>query len=102
MPQECLRMEHICKAYTEGFVTIKDASLTLMQGEIHGLLGETGAGKSTLLKLAAGFLCPDYGEICFQDMPVWENREFHMNDYQGAGKELFEKEVLAEMKGDVL
>ena len=29
-------------------------------------------------------------------------REFHMNDYQGAGKELFEKEVLAEMKGDVL
>ena len=35
-------------------------------------------------------------------MPVWENREFHMNDYQGAGKELFEKEVLAEMKGDVL
>jgi len=25
-----------------------------------------------------------------------------MNDYQGAGKELFEKEVLAEMKGDVL
>ena len=29
-------------------------------------------------------------------------REFHMNYYQGAGKELFEKEVLAEMKGDVL
>ena len=29
-------------------------------------------------------------------------REFHMNDYQGAGKELFEKEVLAEMKGDIL
>ena len=28
-------------------------------------------------------------------------REFHMNDYQGAGKELFEK-VLAEMKGDIL
>ena len=33
-------MEHICKAYTEGFVTIKDASLTLAAGEIHGLLGE--------------------------------------------------------------
>ena len=81
---------------------LEDFNFTLNTGDRAVIISEEGNGKSTLLKLAAGFLCPDYGEICFQDMPVWENREFHMNDYQGAGKELFEKEVLAEMKGDVL
>jgi len=45
MPQESLQLKHICKAYSEGYVAIKDASLTLRAGEIHGLLGENGAGK---------------------------------------------------------
>lgn len=63
-------MEHICKAYTEGFVTIKDASLTLMQGEIHGLLGENGAGKSTFVKIISGLLAPDGGTFELMGKPV--------------------------------
>lgn len=69
-------------------------SLSVPEGSVYALVGKNGAGKSTLLKLAAGFLCPDYGEICFQDMPVWENREFHMNDYQGQERNCLKKKYL--------
>ena len=61
MAQDRLRIEHISKAYTEGYVTITDASLQIGVGEIHGLLGENGAGKSTLVKIISGELQRDGG-----------------------------------------
>lgn len=70
MPQESLQLKHICKAYSEGYVAIKDASLTLRAGEIHGLLGENGAGKSTFVKIISGLLQPDGGSFCLQGRPV--------------------------------
>ncbi len=70
MSQECLRVEHIQKAYTEGFVAIKDASLTVKQGEIHGLLGENGAGKSTFVKIISGLLPRDGGTFELCGVPV--------------------------------
>jgi simple sugar transport system ATP-binding protein len=38
-------------------------SLSLADGELHGLLGENGAGKSTLMRVLSGFLSPDSGEV---------------------------------------
>jgi simple sugar transport system ATP-binding protein len=38
-------------------------SLTVEEGEIHGLLGENGAGKTTLMNVLFGMLQPDAGEI---------------------------------------
>ena len=59
---------------------LQNVSLTLEEGKIYGLLGRNGAGKSTLLKLAAGFLCPDIGEIRVQGKQTWENRESIQKD----------------------
>ncbi|MCL2803061.1 MAG: sugar ABC transporter ATP-binding protein [Micrococcales bacterium] len=42
---------------------LRDVSMTLERGEIHGLLGENGAGKSTLMKAMSGVVVPDKGEI---------------------------------------
>ena len=39
------------------------ASLALLPGEVHALIGENGAGKSTLIKIMTGVEQPDAGEI---------------------------------------
>ena len=47
-----------------GAATLFDRiSLTVSDGERHGLIGPNGAGKSTLLKVLAGIDLPDRGEV---------------------------------------
>ena len=42
---------------------LKDASLTLSQGEVVALMGANGAGKSTFIKILTGVLKPDTGRV---------------------------------------
>jgi ribose transport system ATP-binding protein len=46
-----------------GVAALSGASLRLMPGEIHALIGENGAGKSTLINIATGVHRPDRGSI---------------------------------------
>jgi ribose transport system ATP-binding protein len=46
-----------------GVAAVSGASLRLMPGEIHALIGENGAGKSTLINIATGVHRPDRGHI---------------------------------------
>lgn len=50
---DLLRMEGISKSYGENLV-LKKVSLSIKEGEIHGLVGENGAGKSTLMNILFG------------------------------------------------
>lgn len=57
-----LRATGVRKAY--GAVTaLEHASLDLLPGEVHGLVGDNGAGKSTFLKVLSGAVVPDAGTI---------------------------------------
>jgi ABC-type uncharacterized transport system ATPase subunit len=51
----------------------RGASLEVMSGEIHALVGENGAGKSTLMKILGGLLGPDSGkmEVNGRDVTGW-------------------------------
>lgn len=46
-----------------GAQALKDVSLRLGRGEVHGLVGANGAGKSTFIKVLAGLVRPDKGEL---------------------------------------
>ncbi|MBD3885663.1 sugar ABC transporter ATP-binding protein [Phormidium tenue FACHB-886] len=43
--------------------SLRGVNLTLLPGEVLGLVGDNGAGKSTLMKVLAGAEIPDQGEI---------------------------------------
>lgn len=49
---------------------MRDVSLSLFPGQVHGLVGENGAGKSTLIKVLAGLVRPDAGSIELEGRPV--------------------------------
>ena len=57
-----LKITHLTKVFG-GQRALDDVSLTVMPGEVHGLLGENGSGKSTLIKVLSGFYEPEEGEL---------------------------------------
>lgn len=56
--------------YPGGQHAVRQATLTIRQGEIVAILGGNGSGKTTLCKLLCGLLPPDEGEIAFCGAPV--------------------------------
>ena len=53
--------------YKNGFVAVKNESLTLYSGQIFALLGHNGAGKTTTINMLTGLLEPTEGLAIFQD-----------------------------------
>lgn len=60
-------------------------SLSLTEGEIHGIAGLNGAGKTTLLNILASYLKPDHGHISINGnkpraskSPFWKQKTFSM------------------------
>lgn len=59
---EFLKMKNMTKIFGEVYAN-KDINLTIMEGEVHTLLGENGAGKSTLMNILIGLYQPTNGDI---------------------------------------
>ena len=63
-----IEFKDVCKKYVQGeheFYALKDASLTINEGEMVVILGPSGAGKSTLLNLLGGMDLASSGHIWF-------------------------------------
>ncbi len=63
-----LLVEGVTKRFNVGrkrppVVAIRDVSLRLPRGRIHGILGANGSGKSTLIRLVSGLLTLDEGRV---------------------------------------
>ena len=70
-----LEMRGIGKAFA-GVKALDDVNFTVLQGEIHALVGENGAGKSTLMKVLSGV----YPHGSYDGSIVYDGEERHFRD----------------------
>lgn len=64
-----VEIEGLTKAFA-GVQALSAGSLSILPGEVHGLVGENGAGKSTLIKILAGAQSRDGGVIRVDGEPT--------------------------------
>ena len=62
MSDYVVELKNITKRFP-GVVAMRNMSIGIKPGEIHGLIGENGAGKSTLIKVLTGVHIPEEGDI---------------------------------------
>ncbi|MFA6688335.1 MAG: sugar ABC transporter ATP-binding protein [Sphaerochaetaceae bacterium] len=69
MSEYVVELRNITKRFP-GVVALKNMSIGILPGEIHGLIGENGAGKSTLIKVLTGVHKPEEGDIFVEGKKV--------------------------------
>jgi sodium transport system ATP-binding protein len=62
MHEPLLVVDGVSKSFGD-IVALHDINLTILQGEVIGLVGSNGAGKTTLLRLLAGVYVPTNGRV---------------------------------------
>src|SRR6478735_9107659 len=74
--QPAIRMQGIDKSFGPVRAN-RGASLEVLPGEIHALVGENGAGKSTLMRILGGLMKPDAGrvEVNGRDVTGWSTND---------------------------
>ena len=64
-----LEMHGVTKTFG-GIAALSNVDFSILQGEIHGLVGENGAGKSTMMKIIAGVYSGYDGQMLVAGKPV--------------------------------
>ena len=62
-------LESVTKSFGNN-VAVKDMTLSVLPGEVHGLLGPNGSGKSTTMKMIMSIVQPDRGKISLWGVDV--------------------------------
>ena len=64
-----LQLENIAKSYA-GNVALRDVTLRIGKGEIHGFIGPNGAGKTTTMRIIMGLVDSDSGSARWSGRPL--------------------------------
>jgi oligopeptide/dipeptide ABC transporter ATP-binding protein len=76
-----ISLDHVSRTFLQGKRVVKavdNVSLSINEGEIVCLVGESGCGKTTTGKMLAGLLRPTAGQILFEGQNIWaiDRRDF--------------------------
>ncbi len=96
---EILRLEHLTRTFQVKRQTIKavdDVSLSIQEGEILCLVGESGCGKTTTGKMIAGLLPPSTGRIIFRGKEITTLRGIDRKQYR-LGVQMIHQDVYASL-----
>lgn len=63
------------KTVGAGIPVLQDVSLSVAAGELVAIVGGSGAGKTTLLEALAGVVPADRGQVLFDDLDLYSNRD---------------------------
>ena len=80
-----IEFKDVCKKYEQGdnvFYALKDANLTINEGEMVVILGPSGAGKSTLLNLLGGMDSASSGHIWFDGEDLTTFNDNRLTNYR--------------------
>ena len=67
-----IEVQQLTKTF-DGFRALDQATLTVPDGAIYGLVGPNGAGKSTVIRHLTGVYRPDSGQVLVDGEPIYEN-----------------------------
>ena len=60
-----LDIEHLTMQFG-GVIAVNDVTMSVKQGEIHGLIGPNGSGKTTIFNVVSGYYKPTSGKVSFE------------------------------------
>lgn len=69
-----IKVHKLCKSY-DGVRVVEDLDISVLRGEVFGLLGANGAGKSTTLECILGTKKPDSGTVSILGMNPYMERK---------------------------
>lgn len=64
-----LDLEHLTMRFG-GVVAVNDVTLSVQQGEIHGLIGPNGSGKTTIFNVVSGYYKATSGTVSFEGKTI--------------------------------
>ncbi|MBQ4166280.1 MAG: ABC transporter ATP-binding protein [Oscillospiraceae bacterium] len=80
-----ITVENLCKTYGsgEGAVNaLRNADLTIKDGELVAIVGKSGSGKSTLLNLLGGLDSAATGKVIYNDVDIMKMNEASLADFR--------------------
>ncbi len=93
MNQPLIQFKNISKKFGQQ-VVLKEANLSIYQGEVTTIIGKSGEGKSVLLKHIIGLLQPDSGQILFKGQSFSDMRKGERRDLKKKFSYMFQSNAL--------
>ena len=93
MNQPLIQFKNVSKRFGKQIV-LKDANLSIYEGEVTTLIGKSGEGKSVLLKHIIGLMRPDSGQILFRGKTLSKMRKKERRELKRKFSYMFQSNAL--------